>query len=98
MRMVMAIVAAAFLAACQTTGSDGLTGGRPNILVMGEDAEPDTLPRGGSVFKRVRDALANALNDEGFNVYDETRDESGERMPKSSISPAPCSDRPSMSR
>ncbi len=72
MRMVMAIVAAAFLAACQTTGSDGLTGGRPNILVMGEDAEPDTLPRGGSVFKRVRDALANALNDEGFNVYDET--------------------------
>ncbi|MDP6875054.1 MAG: hypothetical protein QF521_16135 [Alphaproteobacteria bacterium] len=72
MRMQVAILAAAFLAACQTTGPDGFDGGQPNILVMGEDADPGTLPRLGSIFKRVQDALANELNDEGFNVYDET--------------------------
>lgn len=47
-------------------------GEQPNILVMGEDADKDTVPRSSRVFKRVLDALANEMNDEGFNVYDET--------------------------
>jgi len=44
----------------------------PNILVMGDDADHDTVPRNSRVFKRVLDALSNEMNDEGFNVFDET--------------------------
>jgi hypothetical protein len=73
MRTFIAILAALFLTACQTTQDSNSFGGeQPNILVMGEDAGPDTVPRGNQVFKRVLDALADELNDEGFNVYDET--------------------------
>ncbi|MFP6746843.1 MAG: hypothetical protein VCD66_04500, partial [Alphaproteobacteria bacterium] len=49
-----------------------IAGEEPNILIIGEDADKDTVPRNGRVFKRVLDALANELNDEGFNIYDET--------------------------
>ncbi|MBT6588282.1 MAG: hypothetical protein HOO02_05170, partial [Rhodospirillaceae bacterium] len=38
----------------------------------GEDADKDTVPRNSRVYKRVLDALVNEMNDEGFNVYDET--------------------------
>lgn len=44
----------------------------PNILVMGEDADKDTIPRSSRVFKRVVTALQNQMNDNSFNVYDET--------------------------
>jgi hypothetical protein len=49
-----------------------LAGEEPNILIMGEDVDKDTVPRASRVFKRVLDALSNELNGEGFNVYDET--------------------------
>jgi len=49
-----------------------MAGEEPNILIMGEDADKDTVPRNSRVFKRVLDALSNELNNEGFNVYDET--------------------------
>ena len=45
---------------------------QPNIMIMGEDADEFTVPRDNRVFKRVLDALANEMHDEGFNVYDET--------------------------
>jgi hypothetical protein len=48
-----------------------VAGEQPNILVMGEDADKDTVPRNSRVFKRVLDALANEMNHEGFAVYDE---------------------------
>jgi hypothetical protein len=38
---------------------------------MGEDADTDAVARKNRVFKRVLNALANEMNDEGFNVYDE---------------------------
>jgi hypothetical protein len=47
-------------------------GEHPNIIIMGEDADKDTVPRNSRVYKRVLDALVNEMNDEGFNVYDET--------------------------
>lgn len=44
----------------------------PNLMVMGEDADRDTVPRNSRVFKRVLSALTNELHNDGFNVYDET--------------------------
>ncbi|MFT6896674.1 MAG: hypothetical protein ACJA13_001077 [Paraglaciecola sp.] len=44
----------------------------PNILVMGEDPDEDTVPRDSRVFKRVVGALANQMHDNSFDVYDET--------------------------
>ena len=48
-----------------------IAGEQPNILIMGEDADEDAIPRNNRVFKRVLNALANELDLEGFNVYDE---------------------------
>ena len=44
----------------------------PNILVMGEDADEDTVPRNSRVFKRVLTALQGQMDYYSFNVYDET--------------------------
>ena len=45
---------------------------QPNILVMGEDDDPDTVPRNHRVFDRVIQALSMELGQMGFRVYDET--------------------------
>lgn len=45
---------------------------RPNILIMGEDADSDTVARDSQVFTRVLNALSNQLHDVGFDVFDET--------------------------
>lgn len=49
-----------------------LAGDQPNILIMGEDADKDTVPRHSRVFNRVLNALSSELDEEGFKVYDET--------------------------
>jgi hypothetical protein len=46
--------------------------GKINILIMGEDADSDTVPRNSTVFKRVLNGLSNELHNKGFSVYDET--------------------------
>ena len=46
-------------------------GDLPRLLVMGEDEDGDTIPRGHRIHKRVMNAFANALIDEGFDVYEE---------------------------
>lgn len=48
------------------------SGDRPNLLIMGEDADEDTVPRDSRVFKRVLNEVSNQLHDMGFDVYDET--------------------------
>lgn len=45
---------------------------RINILVMSDDADPDTVPRNHRVFNRVQLALSEYLNTRGFQIYDET--------------------------
>jgi len=45
---------------------------RPNILLMGEDADTDSVPRNSQVFDRVLNALSNQMSDAGFDVFDET--------------------------
>jgi hypothetical protein len=52
--------------------SAAYAGEQPNILVMGEDADPDTVPRNHRVFNRVIESLATELGQLGFQVYDET--------------------------
>ncbi len=47
-------------------------GEQPNILIMGEDADRDTVPRHNRVFNRVLNALINEMQSKGFKVYDET--------------------------
>ena len=72
-KILMIIVAVALLGGCAAQGSNMRfsDGDQPNILVMGEDADRDTVARDGRVFKRVLDTLTDAMNDEGFRVYDE---------------------------
>lgn len=52
--------------------SSVLAGDRPNLLIMAEDADRDSLPRDSRVVKRVLNALAIQLQDIGFEVYDES--------------------------
>lgn len=47
-------------------------GEQPNLLVVGEDADEDTVPRNSRVFNRVLGALAAEMVQLGFKVYDET--------------------------
>jgi hypothetical protein len=72
MKQILLMLVVTLLAACQTTQGTDERGGQPNIIIMGEDADKDTIPRNSHIFKRVLDALVNEMNDEGFNVYDET--------------------------
>jgi len=48
------------------------TGQKPNLLVMVQDSDPDTIKRDSRVYKRVYDALDEQLNEAGFAVYNET--------------------------
>lgn len=45
---------------------------KPNLLVLGEDHDPDAIPRDSRVFKRVLVSLQDQMSDKGFDVYDET--------------------------
>jgi len=71
MKFLFLGLAAAVMVFALGTTNPSIAGEQPNILIMGEDADVDTIPRNSRVFKRVLDALANELDHEGFNVYDE---------------------------
>lgn len=47
-------------------------GEQPNLLIVGEDADQDTVPRGSRIFNRVLAALTSDMGELGFKVYDET--------------------------
>lgn len=44
----------------------------PRVMIVGEDADPDTVPRDSRVFKRVLGAISNEMLNQGFDVKDET--------------------------
>lgn len=69
MRSVIKILATGLLL---TFFSVSYAADNPNLLVMGEDADSYTIPRNSPVFKRVLRALENHMNDNSFDVYDET--------------------------
>ncbi|WP_299071428.1 hypothetical protein [uncultured Paraglaciecola sp.] len=45
--------------------------GSLNFIVMGENADPDSIPRHSRVYARVQNALKEQLNGYGYNVFDE---------------------------
>ena len=45
---------------------------QPNVMIMGEDADEDTVPRHSRIFNRVNDALRTRMMELGFKVYNET--------------------------
>ncbi len=53
-------------------GGRALAGEQPNLLVVGEDADEDTVPRNSRVFNRVLQAIQSEMGQLGFRVYDET--------------------------
>jgi hypothetical protein len=44
----------------------------PNVMIVGEDADKDTIPRGNRNFNRIQRAVAEQLVSRGFHVFDET--------------------------
>jgi hypothetical protein len=68
---MLALVTGLFVAGSFATISPASAQGRPNILVMGEDDNPKTIPRGHPVFNRVLASLMNELHMGGFDVWDE---------------------------
>ncbi len=44
----------------------------PNVMIVGEDADHDTVPCNSRVFEAVRRAVVNELDRNGYNVFDET--------------------------
>lgn len=55
-----------------TTYAAEARGQKPNLLIMGEDHDKDTVPRNSRVFKRVFAVIYQELNQKGFSVYDES--------------------------
>jgi hypothetical protein len=49
-----------------------LAGERPNLMIVGEDADRSSVQRGSRIFNRVLVALADEMLEQGFKVYDET--------------------------
>jgi hypothetical protein len=64
--------AAALTVAAFAFAPAAIAGEQPNLLIMGEDADLDTVPRGSRIFNRVLMAISTELESEGFAVYDET--------------------------
>jgi hypothetical protein len=44
----------------------------PRVMIVGDDADHDAIPRNSRVFDRVLNAISNELLSEGFDVKDET--------------------------
>jgi hypothetical protein len=71
-KIISVLFSGAVLASCAATPYPAVSAEQPNILILGEDADRDTIPRNNRIFKRVLNAISNQLSDEGFNVFDET--------------------------
>lgn len=71
MKRILSGLAAGIMVLAFGYSAPAFAGEQPNILIMGEDADEDTVPRNSRVFKRVLDALAGEMDHEGFDVYDE---------------------------
>ncbi|MGJ8691258.1 MAG: hypothetical protein ACSHW0_02110 [Thalassotalea sp.] len=45
---------------------------KPNVLILGEDSQKESVPRNNAVYTRVLQAVSEQLHVQNFNVYDET--------------------------
>ena len=71
-RILSALASATFLMSFAAAPSPSVAAQDPNIMIMGEDADRDTIPCHSRVFKSVVGAVVNQLNEQGFKVFDET--------------------------
>jgi hypothetical protein len=65
-------VVLALLGALTLHSPSGWAADQPNIMLMGDDADQDTVPRHSRIFNRVLDAFKNRMMQEGFAVFNET--------------------------
>ncbi|MDP4022882.1 hypothetical protein Q8W71_09635 [Methylobacterium sp. NEAU 140] len=72
MRPLRTAVSAGLALLCGLVALPAQAQPRPNIVVMGEDADEDSVPRGNRVFQRVIAELSETMSLRGYNVYDET--------------------------
>ena len=72
MRTILGAAPAAFALILGLSAAPALAQGKPNVVVMGEDADEDAVPRGNRIFQRVIAELSETMNLRGYNVYDET--------------------------
>lgn len=73
MNRPFAIAAASiFLMSCAVVSYPASALEKPNIMVMGESADRDSVPRNSRIFRRVLDALQSLLQNRGYAVYLET--------------------------
>ena len=71
-RFELVFCAGLLLAACAPTAPvDAQSDARLNLVVIGEDADTDTVPRNNRVFDRVLRAIQGKMNETGFSVFDE---------------------------
>ncbi|PYG34521.1 hypothetical protein [Pelagimonas varians] len=70
--LMTSFMALPLMLALSLTAAPVMAGEQPNLLIMGEDADQDTVPRNSRVFNRVLLALSNEMQQMGFAVYDET--------------------------
>jgi len=54
-----------------TVARPAMAANRSNIVVMGEEADTDSVPRDSRVHRRIEEALKEQLYISGFDVYDE---------------------------
>ncbi|WP_407529201.1 hypothetical protein [Methylobacterium oryzisoli] len=71
-RAILAAAPAALALLLDFSAAPALAQGKPNVVVMGEDADEDAVPRGNRIFQRVIAELSETMNLRGYNVYDET--------------------------
>ena len=72
MKKMLFLFAGAFLLISCAGAPPSMAIEKPNLLIMGDDGDKDSVPRNSRVFRRVMDALTNEIHNEGFDVYDET--------------------------
>jgi hypothetical protein len=70
-KILLTLVTGLFVVGCMEMTQPAFAQGRLNILIMGEDADIDTIPRGNRIFKRVLASLMNELHVGGNDVWDE---------------------------
>jgi hypothetical protein len=66
------LAASALALAAVSFSSSAIAQQQPNLLIMGEDADQDSVARNSRIFNRVIRALESEFQAEGFRVYDET--------------------------
>ncbi|WP_135076300.1 hypothetical protein [Terasakiella sp. SH-1] len=73
-RLTTTFMIAAFSLLCATVllSNKSQAAELPYLMIMGEDNDQDAIPRDSRVFRRVLNELAEAMNADGFDVYDET--------------------------